>query len=126
MIKYILTLLLIPTLCFSEIKGHIELGKDIYSNISYTEWQIGYNFYLWEFTIMPYGNQITWLTFDDGKGNPFRDIYTIGIEAKYSNVTFDLQHFCSHQVRSNFENNHRYSDVPLGGQMTKISARYDF
>ena len=124
--KYILIIILIPSILFSEIKGYIEIGKDINSNISYTELQIGYNFYLSDFIIYPYGNQMTWFEFYDRKGNPFRDIYTIGIDTKYKGLTFNLSHFCSHFVRSDYEQYHRYNDVPLGGRLTKISVRYDY
>lgn len=118
--------LLIPSICFSEIKGHIETGKDIESNVAYTELQIGYVFKPYDFIFYPYGNQITWYTLENGRGDPFRDIYTIGAEFKYLDLTFDIQHFCSHQVISEREQNHRYNDIPMGGQMTKISARYEF
>jgi len=114
------------SICFSEIKGYIETGKDISTNIGYTELQIGYVFKPFNFIFYPYGNQITWYTLENGSGNPFRNIYTIGAELKYLNLTFDIQHFCSHKVVSTYENNHRYNDVPLGGQMTKVSVRYDF
>ena len=85
-----------------------------------------YNFYLSDFIIYPYGNQMTWFEFYDKKGNPFRDIYTIGIDTKYKDLTFNLSHFCSHFVRSDYEQYHRYNDVPLGGRLTKISVRYDY
>ena len=124
--KIIFILLTIPSICFSEIKGYIETGKDIYSNVAYTEMQIGYIFRPFNFIIYPYGNQITWFEFYDKKGNPFRDIYTIGIDTKYKGLTFNLSHFCSHFVQSDYEQYHRYSDVPLGGRLTKMSVRYDY
>lgn len=122
MVKYIFLFLIIPSICFSEIKGFIESGKDISDNVFYSEMQIGYN-YKWFYL---YGNQITWFEFNNNSGQPFRDIYTIGFDFKFENIIFNIQHFCSHQVVSEREQNHRYNDIPLGGQMTKISARYEF
>lgn len=119
-------IMLYSSICFSEIKGFIETGKDIDSNVAYTEMQIGYIFRPFNFIFYPYGNQITWYEIENNRGNPFRDIYTVGADFKYLDLTFNVQHFCSHRVVSDREQNHRYYDVPMGGQMTKISIRYDF
>lgn len=119
-------LLLFPTILFAETTGHIEIGKDILNNNTYTEMQIGYNFYLNDIVLYPYGNSMTWFTIYNYSGQPYRDIYTIGIDTKYKDIIFNLSHFCSHKVNSTYENNHRYNDVPLGGRMTKISFRYNF
>jgi len=110
----------------AEIKGHIEYGKDLYSNVSYTEWELGYNFYFYNLIFRPYGNQITWFEFNNNTGDPFCGVYTIGVDLKYDKLTFDLQHFCSHSIGSTEEINRRYYDSPLAGQMTKLSARYSF
>ena len=69
---------------------------------------------------------MTWFEIYGKKGNPFRDIYTAGIDTKYKGLTFNLSHFCSHFVRSDYEQYHRYNDVPLGGRLTKMSVRYDY
>lgn len=124
--KIIIILLFIPSVCFSEIKGFIESGKDLNDNIYYVELQIGYIFKPFNFTFYPYGNEITWFENEKLNGNPFRNIYTVGSDFKYLDFVFNIQHFCSHQVISNREQNHRYNDVPIGGQMTKLSVRYNF
>lgn len=125
--KKIITLfLIIPSICFSQVKGFIETGKDIDSDSAYVEMQIGYIFKPYDFILYPYGNSITWYSIEDYRGNPFRNIYTVGTDLKYSDLTFNVQHFCSHRVVTTHENNHRYNDVPMGGNMTKISIRLDF
>jgi hypothetical protein len=119
-------MLLVPSICFSEIKGFIELGKDLDLSVAYTEIQIGYKFYVWDFVIMPYGNQQTWFEVGGIENRPFRDIYTVGSTLKYDNVTVDLSHFCSHRVvsrNSDFIKNYK---PPRDGNFTKISVRYDF
>jgi hypothetical protein len=124
--KFILILLLIPSICFSEIKGFIEIGKDINSNISYTELQFGYDFKLWNIILMPYGNQMTWFEYKDKSGYPFRDTYSIGTDLKFYNVAFNISHFCSHPVYSDKKSYCKYNNPPIVGQLTKISVRYDF
>jgi hypothetical protein len=122
MVKYILLLLLIPSLCFSEIKGHVEIGKDIDYNIAYTELQIGYN-YKWFYF---YGNQQTWLEYRNMSGYPFNDIYTIGLDSKYENITINISHFCSHKVISTNSEFVNYYKPPQDGNLTKLSVKYDF
>lgn len=128
-VSLVLVVLLYSSICFSEVRGHIEIGKDTSCNVAYTELQIGYNFRFWNVVLMPYGNQQTWyeatgnLVFG---GSPFRDIYKVGTELKYENLTFDFSHFCSHKVIS--KNSPFIKDYapPVDGNLTKISARYDF
>ena len=121
--------ILYSSICFSEIKGHIEIGKDLYCKVAYTELQIGYNFRFWNVILMPYGNQQTWyettgnLVFG---GAPFRDIYKVGSELRFDNITIDLSHFCSHKVISNNSEFIKKYAPPVDGNLTKISVRYDF
>jgi len=122
----ILLLLMIPSICFSEIKGHIEIGKDIDFNIAYSEIQIGYNFRFWNIILMPYGNQQTWFEYKDYNGYPFKDIYTAGAELKIENITIDLSHFCSHEVVTTSRRYIYDYQPPKDGRMSKLSIRYDF
>jgi len=60
------TLVIILLLCLpvsAQIGGHIELGRDLYFNIAYTELQIEYNIKLWNIVLIPYGNQKTWFEY---------------------------------------------------------------
>ena len=124
--KKILILLFIPSICFSEIKGYIETGKDINYNIAYTELQVGYNFYFWNLKFYPYGNIKTWFEIKGCSGYPFNDIYTIGADLRYSNIVFNLSHFCSHKVISDNSDYVYNYEPPADGSLTKISARYEF
>jgi len=121
-LKYIILFLLISKICFPEIKGHIEIGKDIDFNIAYTELQIGYN-YKWFYF---YGNQQTWFEYVGFEGRPFRDIYTIGLDTKYENATINLSHFCSHGVNSQASDFAKSYEPPRDGVLNKLSIRYDF
>jgi len=120
--KLIFLFLIIPSICFSEVKGHIEIGKDLDYNIAYTEMQIGYN-YKWFYL---YGNQQTWLEYASFEGRPFRDIYTVGLDSKYENITINLTHFCSHAVSSEASIFAKNYEPPKDGLITKLSIRYDF
>lgn len=124
--KIIIILLLIPSICFSEIKGFIEYGQDVLSDIAYTEMQIGYNFNVFMFKLYPYANINTWMEMNKQSGSPFRDIYTFGSDIIYNDIKINFSHFCSHYVYSNRKQYHRYNDIPLGGNLTKISIRYSF
>jgi len=115
--------------CFAEIKGHVEIGKDTNCKVAYTELQIGYNFRFWNVALMPYGNQQTWYEMNGNVffgGLPFRDIYKVGTELKIENLTFDFSHFCSHKVVSKNSQFVKEYVPPVDGNLTKISARYDF
>lgn len=124
--KFIILIFFIPSICFSEIRGYIEIGKDIDYNVSYTELQIGYNFYLWDLIIYPYGNTKTWFEIKGMSGYPFNDIYTIGISVKYNKVIFYLSHFCSHKVISDNSDYIYDYQPPVDGNLTKLSVRYEF
>jgi len=116
----------IPVSASVGIGGHIEIGKDIYSDVTYTDLRIDYDFIFWNFHLIPYGNQITWFYSDKEKGYPFRDVYIFGIELKYSNVIFGYEHYCSHAVSSG-QNLYRNPDEPpLAYNFTKVFARYEF
>lgn len=126
--KTIFLFLFVPSVCFSQISGYIEYGQDIFSSVAYTEMQIGYIFRPFNFSIMPYANINTWMEMNKNSGSPFRDVYTFGFDFVYNKITINASHFCSHYVESGWDDTqyHRYNDVPLGGNLTKISARYDF
>ena len=50
------TLLLILILCLpvsAQIGGHVELGKDLYSDMSYTDIRIDYDFTFWNVHLIP-------------------------------------------------------------------------
>ena len=119
-------ILFIPSICFSEMKGYVEIGKDIDYNVSYTEIQVGYNFYLWDLIIYPYGNIQTWFETRGYSGYPFNDIYTIGTDIKYSKITLNFSHFCSHRVISENSDFVYQYQPPVDGNLTKISVRYEF
>lgn len=125
-ILLIILLFTVPVFAGDGIGGHIEIGKDIYSDVTYTDLRIDYQFTFWNVHLIPYGDQITWFEYNKNSGNPFCGVYTIGTELKYYNITFDLQHFCSHTIRSTREVNRRYYDSPIDCQMTKFSIRYSF
>ena len=124
------TLLLILILCLpvsAQIGGHIELGKDLYSDMSYTDIRLDYTFTFWNIKLIPYGNQITWFYYDTvTKGYPFRDVYIIGTEIKYMSVTFGTEHYCSHAVSSGNSMYRKPDEPPLAYSMTKVFARYEF
>lgn len=124
--KLLLLLLFIPSICFSEIKGFIEVGKDLNFNIAYTQLQIGYNIKFWNMVLMPYGNQKTWFEYKDGQGFPFKEIYTIGTELKFENITIDLSHFCAHEVVTSSRTYIYDYEPPEDGKITKLSIRCDF
>ena len=121
--------MLIPSFCFAQLDGYIELGKDIKNPIYYTDIQLSYQFNFKQFFIKPYGGQLTW--FENGENNllggsdPFMDTYYIGIEAGYKNITFGIDHFCSHAVYDH-DNWQKYNNPPHNQQLTKIFARYKF
>jgi hypothetical protein len=122
----IVVILFCSSVCFSEVKGYIELGKDIDYNIAYTDIQIGYNFRFWNMLFMPYGGIQTWFEIENGKGSPFIDIYTVGTQLRFDCITFDFSHFCSHEVvTSNRSYIYDYAP-PKDGEITKLSVRYDF
>lgn len=109
------------------IGGHIEIGKDILSNVSYTDLKIEYEFNIFNLKIIPYGRQLTWFYLDyPSKGYPFRDIYIIGTEIKYMNVVFGSEHYCSHAVSSGEYQYTLPEEQPLAYNLTKIFIRYEF
>ena len=127
MIKIILILLLsTPVYASTGIGGHIEIGKDIYSDMTYTDLRIDYDFTFWNVHLIPYGNQITWFYQDKYNGHPFRDIYIIGSELRYMSVTFGVEHYCSHAVSSGQSLYRKPDEPPLAYSMTKVFARYEF
>jgi len=129
MIKYIFFILIIPSFCFAQFGGHAEFGKDIESQVFYTDLIVNYTFNLKSFYIMPYCGQITWMENETGNlfegSDPFRDTYYIGLESGYKNVIFGIEHFCSHAVYDG-NNWQKYNDPPHNKELTKIFARYNF
>lgn len=127
MIKIILILFLaLPVSANVGIGGHIEIGKDIYSDVTYTDLRIDYDFTALNFHFIPYGNQITWFYQDEFNGHPFRDIYIIGAELKYYGVVFGLEHFCSHAVSSGHSMYRKPDEPPLTYNFTKMFLKYEF
>ena len=122
----ILLLFTVPVYSGDGIGGHIEIGKDIYSDVTYTELKIDYDFTFWNIHLIPYGNQITWFYQDGYNGHPFRDIYIIGSEIKYSEIVFGVEHYCSHAVSSGNSLYRNPDELPLAYSMTKVFARYEF
>lgn len=125
-------LLLVLILCLpvsAQIGGHIELGKDLYSDMTYTDIRLDYTFTFWNIKLIPYGNQITWFYQDYDnitKGYPFRDIYIIGSELKYYGVVFGIEHYCSHAVSSGKSIYRKPDEPPLAYELTKMFVRYEF
>jgi len=126
MVRLLFLFLLIPSISFSQIKGFVEVGKDLDFNIAYTELQIGYNIKFWNISLMPYGNQKTWFEHEDFEGFPFQEIYKVGTELKFENITIDLSHFCSHQIVTDHRSYIYDYKPPEDGKITKLSIRYDF
>lgn len=126
MVKLLFIFLLIPSICFSQIKGFVETGKDLNYNIAYTELQIGYSFNFWHINLMPYGNVETWFEYENFEGFPFKDIYTIGTELKFLNIVIDLSHFCSHDVVSSSREYIYNYEPPKDKSLSKLSIRYEF
>jgi len=56
MIKIILAILLftVPVFAGDGIGEHIEIGKDIYSDVTYTDLRIDYQFTFWNIHLVPY------------------------------------------------------------------------
>lgn len=130
MIKIILILFLaLPVSANVGIGGHIEIGKDIYSDVTYTDLRIDYDFTMWNFHFIPYGNQITWFYQDYTnitKGYPFRDVYIFGAELKYYGIVFGAEHYCSHAVSSGHSLYRNPDEPTLAYRFTKVFARYEF
>lgn len=124
--KKIFIILLIPSICFSQFGGYFETGKDIETDVFYTDIKLQYQFNYNNFFIMPYGGQMTWAEYGQyNKNYPFRDVYYIGAEAGYKNIIFGINHYCSHAVYSK-NNWHKYNEPAHNSQLTKIYARYNF
>lgn len=124
--RTIIIVLLLYLPVSAQIGGYIELGKDLYSNISYTDIRIDYDFTFWNVHLIPYGNQITWFYQDKYNGHPFRDIYIIGTELKYKGIVFGIEHYCSHAVSSGNAMYRKPDEPPLAYGMSKVFARYEF
>jgi len=122
----IIIILLIPSICFSRFGGHFEIGKDIETDVFYTDIKLQYKFNFNNYFMMPYGGQMTWAEYGQyNKNYPFRDVYYVGLESGYKNITFGIEHYCSHAVysKNNFQ---KYKEPPYTKQLTKIFARYEF
>lgn len=127
----ILSILLytVPVFAGDGIGGHVEIGKDIYSDVTYTNLRIDYQFTFWDIHLIPYGNQITWFYQDYDnitKGYPFRDVYIIGTEIKYMNITFGAEHYCSHAVSSGQNLIRKSDEAPLASHLTSMFIKYEF
>lgn len=122
----IIIILLIPSICFSQFGGHFEIGKDIETDVFYTDIKLQYKLNFNNYFLMPYGGQMTWAEYGQyNKNYPFRDVYYMGLESVYKNVTFGIEHYCSHAVYSK-NNWHKYNEPVHNSQLTKIYARYNF
>lgn len=126
MLKHIFLILLIPKICFSQFGGYFETGKDVETNVFYTDIRLQYKFNYNNFFIMPFGGQMTWAEYGQyNKNYPFRDVYYAGAEGGYENIIFGVEHYCSHAVYSS-NNYHKYNEPPHNSQLTKIYFRYVF
>ena len=124
--KIIAILLLFTSILFSQFNGYLEVGKDVESDVSYTDIKLEYKFNYNNLFIKPFGGQMTWFEYGQyNKNYPFRDVYYIGIESGYKNITFGIDHYCSHAVYSR-NNWHKYNEPVHNSQLTKIYARYNF
>lgn len=133
-IGLIIIILNITIQLFAYGKGagfYAELGKDVYTNVSYTEIEVHYRFILWDFEIKPYGITKTWfLTKESDKigvfrGNPFCDIYTAGLELKYDNLIFFYEHNCAHKVYSSYSI-WQTEEYQISGNSDIIGVRYQY
>ena len=110
-------------------RASAELGKDVDSDVCYTELSVGYIFkplpYL---TVYPYGKQLTWFEQSGNPvsgGAPFRDVYNIGAEIKWHNIVIGANHYCSHAVYTS-DNWSKYNKPVNNTQLTRVFVRYEF
>ncbi|HAX18415.1 MAG TPA: hypothetical protein DCY00_07470 [Actinobacteria bacterium] len=117
---------------------YAEYGKDIYSNVTYTDIEIHYTLKFWQLELQPYGATETWFISGENLisgGKPFLDIYSWGARIIYNNISFEYEHFCAHPVMSDYlierkekatvytiNNNNGL----LGDNSDRFSIRYQF
>lgn len=91
-------------ICNTGIGFSAKIASNIPSNVSVTEIIIRYKYYYNNWFAGLYGKQKTWfLTNNYIKGNPYCDIYTVGLEVGYKGITIWLEHYCAHDVFSKWE-----------------------
>lgn len=81
-----------------------SLGSNMNSNICFTELGINYRYISeYQIGINFYGKQKTWFIVpkkDYIRGNPFCDIYTVGLEICFLGMSIFYEHYCAHDVYS--------------------------
>ena len=73
--------------------------------IVFTEINLHYVFQIWNIQLIPFASIKTWSAYDTNilKGSPFCDIYTVGSEVLWNDISIVLDYYCAHPVYSNEE-----------------------
>lgn len=123
----ILIFLFIPLLCFAEIHGSFEIGKDLTheENQGFIKFDLQYDFDVWALNIMPYGSTTSWFFLDDYfKKWPelglFRNIYEFGLRLTIEPFYADLNHYCNHAVYTSY-NQDNWLDMRWQDSLTTLS-----
>lgn len=111
-----------------------SLGNNLEKDICFTELEINYRYITpIYFGVNIYGKQKTWFSIKDKnyiKGQPFCDIYTVGMEFCISGVSIFYEHFCAHDVYSDKKlwHNQSYrlsSDIGANGDVFGIKFKFN-
>jgi len=120
-------LLFISSLCFSEIHGSFEIGKDLVheENQGYIKIDLQYDIDIWKFEIMPYGSWTSWVFLDDifkeQQLGLFRDVYEFGLKLTLEPFYVDLNHYCNHAVYTTYSQKN-WLDMRWQDAMTTLSV----
>lgn len=108
--KIIIIILLILIMRSSVNAGpfvKFEAGPSLnVNNVYFTETIIGYSFKFWEIESRTYGGWLTWAIIQNGKNDPFMDIYSINQKFIYKNWFIRFQHYCAHTVNYYYNDEH--------------------
>lgn len=111
----------------SVIEGN-ETPEDNKNYIAYTDIEIHYNFKLYNFFVIPYGEIKTWFLTDENifrDDHPFCDIYSVGLKIKYMDITLYCEHYCAHPVYSEGKM-WQVEDYRMKQNSDKIAIKYEF
>jgi hypothetical protein len=101
----------------------VEVGPATTDNIYFTDMMAGYRFTAFGITSFTSGGIRTWSYFDDGKGYPFEDIYTLEQRFDYQGFFIRGKHHCAHPVIAQYHN--RPINQYWLGDITTISVGYE-
>lgn len=95
--------------------------------IGFTDINLHYVFQAWNVQFIPFTSVKMWVEPHATQfyGEPFCDIYTVGAEILWNNISLTVDHYCAHPVHSN-EENWQVRDYRMGQNMTEFKIRYSF